>query len=106
LEKIDPSRIAARPGEAGDKTKLDRIIRNGKDDRNRLGRSFGRERRRRTGCGDHGDPSANQVGCQLRQPIELTLRPAVFDRHVLALDMAGFFKALVKCAQAVRVRVR
>ena len=39
---------------------------------------------------DHGDPSANQIGRQLRQSIELILGPAVFDRHVLALDIAGF----------------
>ena len=36
----------------------------------------------------------------------LTLGPAVFDRHVLALDIAGFLQALAKCAQAVRERVR
>ena len=59
----------------------------------------------RSGRGDHGDLSANQVGRQRRQPIHLTLRPAVFDRHVLALDIAGVFEALAECAQTVRVRV-
>src|SRR5262249_45808584 len=39
------------------------------------------------------------------QPIYLTLRPTVFDRHVLALDIAGVFEALAECAQTVRVRV-
>src|SRR5262245_2379088 len=33
-------------------------------------------------------------------------RPAVFDRHVLALDVAGVFEALAKSAQAIRQRVR
>ena len=56
--------------------------------------------------GDHGDPSANQFGRQLRQPIESASGPAVFDRYVLALDVAGFFEALAKCAQTVRNRVR
>ena len=38
-----------------------------------------------------------------RQPIILAFRPAVFDRHVLALDIAGFLQALAerghKCAR-------
>ena len=31
--------------------------------------------------GDHGDLAANQFGRQRRQPIVLTLCPAVFDRQ-------------------------
>ena len=46
-EKIDAGRVAARPVEAGDKTKLDRVVADDEDDRNRRGRSLGRERRRR-----------------------------------------------------------
>ena len=55
--------------------------------------------------GDHGDLPANQIGRQRRQPIELILGPAVFDRHVLALDIAGVFEALTKSAQTLRVAV-
>jgi len=36
----DPSHIAARPGEAGDETLLDRIAADAKHDRNCRGRSF------------------------------------------------------------------
>ena len=54
---------------------------------------------------DHGDLSANQFGRQRRQPVELILGPAVIDRHVLALDIAGVFQALAKCAQLVRHRI-
>ena len=43
-EKIDAGRVAARPGEAGDKTKLDRVFADAEDDRDRRGRSFGRDR--------------------------------------------------------------
>ena len=43
-------------------------------------------------------PDANQIGRQCRQPIVLTLRPAVFDRHVPALDIAGFAQALAERA--------
>ena len=56
------------------------------------------------GRGDHGDLPANQFGRQRRQPIELIFGPAVFDRHVLALDIAGLLQALAKCAQTVRDR--
>ena len=43
-KKIDPRQISARPGEAGDKTELDRVFADAEDDRDRRGRSFGRER--------------------------------------------------------------
>jgi len=36
----------------------------------------------------------------------LILGPAVFDRHGLALDMAGVLEALPKCSQTVRQPVR
>jgi hypothetical protein len=32
----------------------------------------------------------------------LTVGPPVFDRHVLARDIAGLFQALTKAAQAIR----
>ena len=86
-----PVSVAARPGEAGDKTKLDRVVADAEDDRDRRGRSFGRER---GGCaagrGDDGHTTADQVGHQRRQAIVLALQPVVLDRHVLALDVAGF----------------
>src|SRR5262249_17474201 len=43
---------------------------------------------------------------QCRQPIELILGPAVFDRYVLALDIAGVFEPLAKSAQTIHQRVR
>ena len=42
-KKIDARRIAARPSEVGDKTKPDRVLGDAEDDRDRRGRSFGRE---------------------------------------------------------------
>ena len=35
----------------------------------------------------------------------LILGPAVFDRHVLALDIAGLLQALAKCAARCRERL-
>ena len=52
-------------------------------------------------CDDHGDPSANQFGRQRGKSIKLILGPAVFDRHVLAFDIAGVLETLAKSAQAV-----
>ena len=51
---------------------------------------------------DHGDPPANQLGHQRRQPVGLIFRPAVFDRDVLALDEACFLQALAERGHAVR----
>src|SRR5262249_59414116 len=51
---------------------------------------------------DHGDLPANQIGRQRRQPAKLIVGPAVFDRYVFALDIAGIFEATAKSAQTVR----
>src|SRR4029450_5295116 len=50
--------------------------------------------------------SPNQFGRQRRQTIELSLCPAVFDRDILALDIACVLQALAKSAHTVRDRVR
>src|SRR5262245_31357206 len=41
-----------------------------------------------------------------RQSIVLPVRPAVLDRHVLALEVAGFFQALTECGHHRHVAVR
>ena len=46
-EKIDAGHVAARPGEACDKTLPDRVFADAEDDRDRRGCSFGRDARRR-----------------------------------------------------------
>src|SRR5262249_43336952 len=38
----------------------------------------------------------NQIGRQRREPVVLQLCPAIFDRHVLAFDVAGFVEAFVE----------
>ena len=96
-EKIDAGCVAAGPGEAGDKTKPDRVIADTEDDRDRRCCSFGRERRRDVaGRGDHGHLSADQIGQQRRQAIVLDLQPVVLDRDVLAFDVAGFVEAFAE----------
>src|SRR5262249_6308147 len=94
--------VTTRPGEARDKTKPDRVFRDPEDDGDRRGCCFGRQRRRNTsGRDNHGDLPPNQLGRQLRQPIKLILAPTVYDRYVIALDIAGVLEALAKSAQTV-----
>ena len=42
----------------------------------------------------------------MRQAIELSVRPAIFDRYILALDIAGFLQTLTECVHLGRVAVR
>jgi hypothetical protein len=69
-EKIDPCQVAARPGEAGDKTKPDRVFVDDEDDGDRRGCRLGRECGRGSYGRNHGYPPANQIGCQHRQSID------------------------------------
>jgi hypothetical protein len=45
------------------------------------------------GSRDHRNATANQVGHQSRDAIELPIQPMVLDRDVMALDVAGLLKA-------------
>src|SRR5262249_42705980 len=74
----------------------DRVSANAKGDRDRRGRSFGRKRRRIANRSDNGDATADEVGHERRQAVVLAGKPVVLDRHVLALDVARFAKALTK----------
>jgi hypothetical protein len=50
--------------------------------------------------------TTDQFGRQRRQSIDLIFGPAVFNRHVLALDEACILQALAKSAQTVRQLLR
>src|SRR5262249_52937477 len=45
---------------------------------------------------DQIDLAANQLGSQRRQPLIVVFRPAVFDRQVVTLDVAGFAQSLTE----------
>ena len=60
------------------------------------GRLCGKRRAECAGCDDHGRLTADQIFRQRRQPIETTLRPPEFDRHVATLDVAGFGQPLAE----------
>src|SRR6476646_5007098 len=68
-----------------------------KNDRNRRRRGLGRERRAVAACrDDHRHLTADQIDRHCRQSIKLSLRPAEFDRHILALDIASFVQTLTE----------
>ena len=53
-------------------------------------------------CDNHCYLTLDQISRQSCQPVVLTFRKAIFDRYVLAFDIAGFFRPLrnatTKCA--------
>jgi hypothetical protein len=105
-EKVDAGRVAARPGEAGDQTKPNRVIADTKDDWDRSCCNFGRERSGRASRrGDYGHLSADQIGHQCRQAVVWALQPVVLDRHVLAVDVAGFVEAFAERRHITRVGI-
>ena len=99
-DKVDACRVAAGPCKAGDESKPDRIFGKQEDNGVRCGRRFGRERRRVGACEDDRNLLADQFGSHCWQSVVLTLGPAVFDRNVIAHDIAGLLQALMKSAQA------
>src|SRR5260221_183063 len=83
---------ATRAVQAAQEAELDRVPSRLEDDWNRRCRSFGCEGGWCGSRSDHGYLLAHQISRQLRQPIVFTLRPAVFDCHVLTFDITSFFQ--------------
>jgi len=71
------------------------------------GGALSRERRNGTSArSDHGDASVDQLGRQLRQSLHLIVGEAVFDRHVLALDITRILQALAESTERLAERIR
>ena len=99
--------MTTRPVETVNKALLDRIGARQEDDRNRRSCRLGRQGRRRArDAGDNGHLSTDQISGQCRQSIVATLRPAILDRHVAALNIAGFAQALMERARSTQIEVR
>src|SRR5215467_9841734 len=104
---VDTGDVAARSAEALDKAKLNRVQAEAEDDRNRRGCGFGRERRGRAArCGDDSHPAADEIGHQFRNSGKVVLCPAVFNCHVLTLDVSGFAQSFAERCQQTRRRLR
>jgi hypothetical protein len=92
-KKIYSCRVATRPGEARDQTKLDRVFADAEHDRYR--RSCGLRRERSgsvSGHGDHRHATANQLGYRRPHAIVSALQPVVLDRDILAINITNFPK--------------
>src|SRR5262249_43381829 len=100
--KRDTGDIAARPVETGDEAELNRVAAACEDDRDCRSRRLGCNCRRGVMRSDHRHLTAYQIGCEVGQSVDLVLRPAILDRHILALDVAGFTNALPECGQIAR----
>src|SRR5262249_28658618 len=92
--------IAARPVQAGDKAKCDRVESYVKYNRNRTRCGLGSERPWGAGRNrNHAHVVANQIGGERWKSLVGPFRPTVVDRYVAALDVTGFTQAVVKCRQ-------
>src|SRR5262249_291690 len=66
--------------------------------------SLGSEGRSVTARHDHGNRPCDEISRQPRQSVISTLRPAVFDRNVLAFNKASLIEALTEgCQQGSRI---
>src|SRR6476619_4489749 len=91
LHVVDTGDIASRPVQAGEQASLDGIDASTENDRNCCGCAFGRERSSRASWrGNNSYPTTDQIRRHFWQTIEYMVRPTIFDRHVLALEIAGF----------------
>src|SRR5262249_15937835 len=100
-EKAHSRDIDAWPIEARDQTEFDRVAAAGKNDWYRPGGRLSRQRR--TGIGeDCGNLTGDQISGKRRSSIGLLLGPAIFDRDVLTLDVAGFLQTLTECSYIKR----
>ena len=99
--------VAARSVQTDYEAELNGIGASHKNDRSGRGRSFGGERRGRPAARDyHGDLVGHQIGRQRGQLIQLIIRPPVFNRQVLAFDIAEFTQTLSESSQNCGVTAR
>src|SRR5262249_19624574 len=55
---------------------------------------------------DHSYLTSNEISRERRQPIRSSLRPAIFDRDVLTLDVTGLVQATAETGHPGRERLR
>jgi hypothetical protein len=95
--RLTPRQVAARPGETGDEADCNRVGAGVEEDRDRRGRLLCSQGGRVAALGDdYVDLAGSEVGGQCGKPVIMALGTAVFDRHVLTLDIAGLAQPLSK----------
>jgi hypothetical protein len=86
------------------KTRPYRIASADENDRNLIARILDRERGSITAaCKNNCYVTAREISRQCGQSVDLTLCPALFDDHVVAIDKTVFFQAFPKCAYKRRI---
>src|SRR5437016_6226702 len=105
LVKNGPPPITSPPAPAWtiDEADRHRILAGHEDNRDGLSGGLGRLRRRCVGD-DHSHLASDEVGGEARQPIELIVRPTLFDRYVLAVDKPFVLQTLLECGQQMHER--
>src|SRR5690349_22146837 len=91
--------------EAFHQAELDRITGGLKHDWNRRPGAFDSQR---TGCRcrrDNGDLAVNEIGGKARQPVKVTVGPAIFDGNVLTVDVTRLLQSCAECGLKVSVRI-
>ena len=105
VEDGHPGEVPARPGEAADETDRDRVAAAGKGDGDGGGRGLGGARGGIAEGGDDRHVAGHQLGCQGRQPVELTVRPAKLEGDVAVRDVAPLGEAFLKRGHRARALV-
>src|SRR5262245_45406941 len=94
-QRTDASEIAPRSIEAGNETDRNGVRAGDEYDGYRCGCCLGRESRHFSADGNNdGHLPMHERGRKGRQPVVLTICPAVVDHDVLALDKASFVQSL------------
>jgi hypothetical protein len=92
--------------EAGDQSGFNRVLGDEKDDWDGRGRGLSRAGRRRAArSSEDGNSGVGELGRQCRQSLIAALGPSVFDRHVLALDIAALAQSAAECPHTIRDRL-
>src|SRR5262245_35538037 len=90
-------KVATRPAQTGDKSEWNWVEPYVENDWNRGGcRLSGQRSGRASWYSDHAHSTTNQISRQLRKSIVPTLSPAIFNRHISALEETAFAQALLK----------
>jgi hypothetical protein len=98
-----PSDVFSRPAKTSDEALFNGIGREGGNDWDRRCRSLGGQSGRfAAGRSKHGHRQVDELRRLRCQPIILSLSPAIFDRHVLALDEAVFGQPSAERGQQMR----
>src|SRR6516162_11645273 len=96
LEFTIPVTLPTRMVETADNAGLDRINAKRKNNWYRRGSRFGGESSGGSPSGNHSDIAVDEIGCQMRQPIIVTLGPLVFDHNMATIDLTRFCNAAPK----------